>query len=597
MRRVAQERAHAVRLPALDVEQEHVRRVGGRLDRELAEQARLQRSDADDEERAEPDGEQDDARLVAGPGQVQHRVPQRERPRVGERRDQGDEHPARHDQHHRQPGETGADHQADLERRRLPRRQPDQRRRHRHEDGVADPVAPARRAFVAQQQRRLDEADVQQRHDREQERHEHADADALRRRARRHPVVRLGEDRRRPAERDRDRRDRRLRDPDAEQAAGQAERHHLQDVDRDDLPAACADALQHRDAAHLLQDEHAGDARHRDAAEDHDDQADEAQVVLGALEIAADLIFGRPVGPGVDELVAQLAAEGGDERLELVFRRHHVHPPVGAAAEAEQPGRRQVGVVDQHARAEAEAADPPPRLALERGANRERRLADRDLVAHLHAERRQQLRPHDDAVVLQQRVRVRLPVDQDDGAVQRKVRLHGAQLGHLRHRLRRIGRPHHRRRLERFGPGGGAGIGERAIDGGPRRLGPVAVGRNQHVGGDERPRLAADHPADALDHRAQGDDRGDADGDADEEEQQAPPRRARFARRHPEDEHHRSRSRAGAPALAPTASLSASRTFSVFSTTRPSRIISLASAIAASSASCVTRTMVVPRPW
>ena len=82
VRRVAQERAHAVGLLALHVDQEHVGRVRGGLDRELLEQARLQRSDADDEERAEPDGQQDDARLVARPRQVQHRVPQRERARA-----------------------------------------------------------------------------------------------------------------------------------------------------------------------------------------------------------------------------------------------------------------------------------------------------------------------------------------------------------------------------------------------------------------------------------------------------------------------------------------------------------------------------------
>ena len=79
-------------------------------------------------------------------------------------------------------------------------------------------------------------------------------------------------------------------------------------VDRDDLAAAGANAFQDRNAAHLLQDEHAGDARDRDTAEDHDDQADEAQVVLGALEVAADLIFRRAVRPNVDELVAQVAA-------------------------------------------------------------------------------------------------------------------------------------------------------------------------------------------------------------------------------------------------------------------------------------------------
>ena len=119
-------------------------------------------------------------------------------------------------------------------------------------------------------------------------------------------VVRLCQQRRRGAERERNRRDRRPRERDAEQAAGQAERHHLQHVDRDDLPAARADALQHGDAADLLQDEHAGHARHGDAAEDHDDQADQAQVVLRAIEVAADLIVGRAIRPRVDEVVLEV---------------------------------------------------------------------------------------------------------------------------------------------------------------------------------------------------------------------------------------------------------------------------------------------------
>jgi hypothetical protein len=62
------------------------------------------------------------------------------------------------------------------------------------------------------------------------------------------------------------------------------------------------------------------------------------------------------------------------------------------------------------------------------------------------------------------------------------------------------------------------------------------------------------------------DDGGHADGDADEEEQQAPPRRPHLAYGHTEDERH---------------------------TTLPSLSTSWASAIAASSASCVTSTMVV----
>ena len=80
-----------------------------------------------------------------------------------------------------------------------------------------------------------------------------------------------------------------------------------------------------------------------------------------------------------------------------------------------------------------------------------------------------------------------------------------------------------------------------------------------------------EHLAHVLNDRAQRHDGGHADGDADEEEQQAAPCRARLADRHLQHEPH------------------------TCSTTRPSRRTSRESAIAASSASCVTRTIVVPR--
>ncbi len=53
-----------------------------------------------------------------------------------------------------------------------------------------------------------------------------------------------------------------------------------------------AEALQDRDAADLLPDEHARDARHADAAEDDDDQADQAQVVLRPGQVLAHLVLG-----------------------------------------------------------------------------------------------------------------------------------------------------------------------------------------------------------------------------------------------------------------------------------------------------------------
>ena len=83
---------------------------------------------------------------------------------------------------------------------------PDQR--HHRQLG---PVAFEPRRLVAQQERRLDVADLHQRHDREQQRHQQPDGDALRRRTPRQAVVGLGQDRRRAAERERDGRDRRAR--------------------------------------------------------------------------------------------------------------------------------------------------------------------------------------------------------------------------------------------------------------------------------------------------------------------------------------------------------------------------------------------------
>ena len=74
-------------------------------------------------------------------------------------------------------------------------------------------------------------------------------------------------------------RDRERRQQHAKHAAGEAERDDLGHVDGQQLRRPPADALQDRDAPDLLLHEHARDARHADAAENHDHQADEAQVV------------------------------------------------------------------------------------------------------------------------------------------------------------------------------------------------------------------------------------------------------------------------------------------------------------------------------
>ncbi len=48
----------------------------------------------------------------------------------------------------------------------------------------------------------------------------------------------------------------------------------------------------------LLLHEHPGDARHADPAENHDHQADQAQIVLGAAEVFAEIAFGGGVPSG-----------------------------------------------------------------------------------------------------------------------------------------------------------------------------------------------------------------------------------------------------------------------------------------------------------
>ena len=211
VRRIGEERAHAVDLLALDVHQEHVRRVLGDLHRELLEQARLQRPDADDEERAEADGEQDDPRLVARPRQVQHGVAQRKRRRLRQRRDRAHQQPAGQLQHERQPAESGADDQADRAATPPARRSaPTSAGRHQHHRGDAASSRGGRASVSSRSSsdgltsRTSSSGTTENSSDTSTPTPMPCTA-ALQR----HAVVDLGQERRRAAERERDRRDRR----------------------------------------------------------------------------------------------------------------------------------------------------------------------------------------------------------------------------------------------------------------------------------------------------------------------------------------------------------------------------------------------------
>ena len=132
---------------------------------------------------------------------------------------------------------------------------------------------------------------------------------------------------------------------------------------------------------HLLQNEHARDARDRDAAENDDDQADHAEVVLRRSK-------SRPISSSDDRYEralmnsslksARSVRTSGSIRSSGSSDQQHV---AGAAAEGQQTRGGQIGGIDEDARTEAEIADAAAGLVRDDAANGEGRLADRDLVA------------------------------------------------------------------------------------------------------------------------------------------------------------------------------------------------------------------------
>jgi hypothetical protein len=205
-----------------------------------------------------------------------------------------------------------------------------------------------------------------------------------------------------------------------QQAAAQPEQHDLRDVGRQDLPGGCADALQDRDALDLLLHEHAGDAPHADAPEHDHDEADQAEVILRAQQVLADVVLGRSVRARLHETVAEVAADLAGQAFDLALPDAQQDLVAGAAAEGEQLACAQVVVIDQDPRAEAEGADPPPGLLGDDAADREGLPADDQPAPHGGAELRQQLGPDQRAAAAQQRVRIGPPVLEHHAAVERK---------------------------------------------------------------------------------------------------------------------------------------------------------------------------------
>src|SRR5688572_23045522 len=303
--------AHPLDLVLLDVEQEHVGRFRIDVDRELGDQVFLQRPNADDEEAAEADREQYDPHLAAGAPQLQHGVPQRERLRFRQWRNRPNQQRAGEVQDNRRGRKAAGHHQTDAQRAGLPDGQANQAGHHEYGDHNLHEVDAARPRLAAQEQRRFHMPHVEQRHQREQQRHQDADAEALQdgRHGQRVRDVDAGRD---AGEQRRNRAHRQRRQRHAERAAGEPENRDLCDIDRQQLRRAPANALEDGDALHLLLHEHARHARHADAAENHDHQADEAQIVFGAGEILADVVFRRLVGAHACEFVDEIGAQVDD---------------------------------------------------------------------------------------------------------------------------------------------------------------------------------------------------------------------------------------------------------------------------------------------
>ena len=225
-------------------------------------------------------------------------------------------------QHQRQADEPHAHAQANPDRRRLPRRQRHQRAAHEHGGGDLEPVAAMREGILAQQQRRLHLPHLEQRHHGKQQRHQHADAHALRHGRSREPVgdrqradlIHVGGDQR----------DGERGQADADHAAERPERERLKQIHRENLAAGAAHALHHRDALDLLPDEHARHARHGDAAQHHDHEPDQAEIVFRAARSP------RRSAPGGPDTTGRARTAGAAPRS--TGSRAARRTPQGAAA-------------------------------------------------------------------------------------------------------------------------------------------------------------------------------------------------------------------------------------------------------------------------
>ncbi len=85
-----------------------------------------------------------------------------------------------------------------------------------------------------------------------------------------------------------------------------------------------------------------------------DDEADEAEIVLGALEVLAYLLLPITVGAHAHELRSVLCLKLARQRVDLRLGHAQQHLARDAAAKRDETGLLEIVVVDKHARPQAE---------------------------------------------------------------------------------------------------------------------------------------------------------------------------------------------------------------------------------------------------
>ncbi len=179
--------------------------------------------------------------------------------------------------------------------------------------------------------------------------------------------------------------------------AERGEHDHLRGVDREDIAAGGADSLEGRDDVAAAIDVALHGVRHADAADQERGEANQRQELGEAADGAFKLR--RGIGAAADFPAGFRRGRAGirDEGrrgtiVGGVVRQFDAVDPAHEAARQQQAGGAQARFTDEEARTEPDIAGKLVRLGGDHAAQLEGRIADRDAIAELEVEPRQQRR-------------------------------------------------------------------------------------------------------------------------------------------------------------------------------------------------------------